>query len=87
MEPIRSCDICKNKVPKSKLLRIVSKNHQAILDENQKMNTRGIYFCNNKKCLEKAQKMLDRNKLTVKINVDKESLKKVLEEVESELGE
>lgn len=87
MEPARSCIICRKKSCKRDLLRITFCNEMAILDIDQKINSRGMYFCKNKKCLDKAKILLEKNKFAFKKNVDKKSLIKIIDDIEIELGE
>lgn len=77
MIKIRTCIMCRNKKQKTELLRIVSENGNAILDETQKVNSRGIYICNDKKCITKLLKAKDITKC-VKINASKESIVELL---------
>ena len=46
-----------------------------------------MYICKDKKCIEKAIDMINKNKLSVKIPEDKDSLTNILKNVENELGE
>lgn len=86
--PTRSCVVCKKKNEKSNLLRIVSdENKEAILDKEQKINKRAIYFCKSIDCIEKANKMIEKGKLKSKIGINTNSLEVLLNEVKSELGE
>lgn len=88
MKLCRTCIVCRHKDNKANLYRIVSdKNCVAILDKEQKINSRGIYICKQKKCIENCYKMIKKNKLKLKISVDKESLISVIKDVENELGE
>lgn len=87
MKPCRSCIVCRQRAKKSELYRIVSKDNKAFFDREQKINSRGIYICKNKKCIENCLKMLEKNKLKLKISVDKISLISVIKDVENELGE
>lgn len=88
MKPYRSCILCKNKIEKEKLARFVAdENNEAQYDNLQKINARGIYLCKNKNCLEKCIKLIEKNKMKIKISVEKESLKKAIQDVENELGE
>ena len=73
----RTCIACRRKNHKSELLRIVSKNGLAVLDENQKINARGIYICNDKLCIAKLLKAKDITKC-VKIDASKESICELL---------
>lgn len=74
---IRTCISCRTKKEKNKLLRIVSSNGKAVIDENQKENTRGIYICNDIKCINKLLKAKDISKC-IKIKVDTSSVKELL---------
>ena len=88
MKPIRMCTICRKKQEKENYIRIVcDENNNAIYDKNQKINSRAIYFCKDKKCIEKTFDMINKNKLSVKIPLDKDSLINTLKNVENELGE
>lgn len=88
MKPIRTCIVCREKNSKDNLLRIVSDyNGNAIYDKNQNINSRGIYICKCKKCIDKAFNLLDKKKFNAKISVNNSSLVNVLKYVESELGE
>lgn len=87
MKPIRSCIICRKKACKGELLRIVFCDGIAKLDVNKKINARGIYLCKDKKCLDKARNLLLKNKLILKKHFEKESLLKIIDDVENELGE
>lgn len=88
MNSIRTCIACREKKLKNELIRIVAdESNNAKYDKFQKINSRGIYLCKDKKCLEKCIKLLEKNKLNIKVSVDKESFKSVIEDVENELGE
>lgn len=53
--PIRSCVICNSKSSKRYLSRLVrTEDDQVVFDESGKMNGRGAYLCDDKKCWEKA---------------------------------
>ena len=74
----RTCVACRTKNTKENLLRIVAdENGNAVLDETQKMNTRAIYICNNKTCINRLLKAKDITKC-VKINVTGDSVKELL---------
>ena len=52
MKPIRCCIACKSRKNKEEFFRIVADNNKnAIIDENQNINSRGIYLCKYKKCI------------------------------------
>lgn len=88
MKFCRTCIVCRHKDNKSNLYRIVSnESGNAYLDKEQKSNSRGIYICKKKKCIENCLKMIEENKLKIKISVDRKSLISVIKDVENELGE
>lgn len=88
MKPCRTCIACRQRKNKEELFRIVAdKEKKAKYDKHQKINSRGIYLCKNKNCLEKCIKLLEKNKLNIKVSVDNESFKSVINDVENELGE
>jgi predicted RNA-binding protein YlxR (DUF448 family) len=61
--PVRTCVICKNKLPKNQINRIVLINNEIIIDVNHKLNTYGYYLCNDKKCQIAIYKWLSKKKL------------------------
>ena len=77
MIKIRTCIACRNKKQKNELLRIVSQNGLAIVDDKQKTNARGMYICNDKSCISKLLKAKDITKC-VKIDASKESIIELL---------
>lgn len=88
MKPIRMCTICRKRQEKENYIRIVcDENNNTIYDKNQKINARAIYICKDKICINKAFDMINKNKLSVKIPVNKDSLINTLKNVENELGE
>lgn len=87
MTPIRSCSLCRKKNSKNELFRIVAVNGSAILDEKQNINSRGIYICKNEKCIKNLSKVLEKSKFNLKININYDSLKKVLELLLIRMGE
>ncbi len=52
----RTCIACRAKKQKNELIRMVARNSEIIKDEEQKLEGRGAYICNNSKCLEIATK-------------------------------
>ncbi len=74
----RCCIACKTRNEKSKLFRIVTDNNVPKLDIKQKENTRGMYICKNEKCIAKAIKLIEKNKLKTGVSVDIDSLKQLL---------
>lgn len=88
MKPIRMCTVCRKRQDKENYFRIVrDSNNNAVYDKNQKVNSRAIYICKEKKCIEKALIMINKNRLSIKIPVNKDSLINILKNVENELGE
>ena len=77
MKNIRTCIACRTKKDKCDLIRIVAKENIATVDETGKANTRGIYICNEKTCINKLLKAKDITKC-LKINVTLESIKELL---------
>ena len=77
MKNIRTCIACRAKKNKEELLRIVENNKVAIIDKSQKENTRGMYICNDKNCINKLLKAKDITKC-IKIDVTCDSIKELL---------
>ena len=77
MIKIRTCIACRRKKYKDELLRIVSQNSMAILDQTQKINARAMYICNDKQCITRLLKAKDITKC-VKIDASKESVLELL---------
>ena len=52
--PMRTCIACRAEKPKKELIRIV-RNKEGVfsVDKTGKLNGRGAYLCNDKKCAEK----------------------------------
>ena len=46
--PTRSCIMCRRKNEKEDLIRIANLDGKVVIDKLQKVNSRGVYFCNNK---------------------------------------
>lgn len=83
MKETRMCISCRKRFLKMDLNRIVANEMgHAILDIKQTYNSRGVYICKSKECIEKLQKMKSVEKI-LKINVTKEEFLKVI----GELGE
>lgn len=88
MIPIRCCIACKTRKNKEDFIRIVAdKEKNAIIDTNQNINSRGIYVCKDKKCINNLQKAILKNRVTLKINVDLDSILEVLKELGEEIWE
>lgn len=55
--PLRQCIGCGEMKPKKELVRIIkTPEGEIIADMTGKQNGRGAYICNDRECLEKAQK-------------------------------
>ncbi|MGN1012658.1 MAG: YlxR family protein [Clostridia bacterium] len=88
MIPIRCCIACKTRKNKEDFIRIVAdKEKNAIIDINQNINSRGIYICKDKKCINNLQKAILKNRVNLKINVDLDSILGVLKELGEEIWE
>lgn len=87
MNPVRCCSLCKKRNDKINLFRIVADNGSAILDEKQNINSRGMYICKNKKCIENFIKAIDKSKFNLKINISYDSLKEILKLLLIRMGE
>ncbi len=88
MSPIRSCIACKSRKNKEDLFRIVANiDKEAIIDRKQNINSRGIYICKNKECIEKLKKAINKNKIKLKIDINNHSILEVLEELGEEIWE
>lgn len=79
--PTRSCIMCRRKDEKEKLIRIAKQNGKLVVDKLQKVNSRGIYFCNNKECISKFIKLCNKGKINLNINLNIEELIQVLNEL------
>lgn len=77
MKNIRTCIACRTRKNKQELLRIISKKNIAFVDETQKENTRGMYICNSKDCINKLLKAKDITKC-IKIDATSDSIKELL---------
>ncbi len=54
--PERSCVVCRTKLPKRNLTRLVVVDGDLHLDPTGKMKGRGAYLCQNSGCWERAMK-------------------------------
>ncbi|MEG2348642.1 MAG: YlxR family protein [Clostridia bacterium] len=86
--PTRSCIVCRKKDDKEKMLRIIlNEEKKPLLDKIQKVNTRGIYLCRDKKCIKKCKDFAQKEKIRLKIPVNNKCLFELLEKIENELEE
>ena len=85
--PMRKCVGCQEMKSKKELIRILKPTEEEIvLDATGKKNGRGAYICLSKECFEKAvkNKGLERSLKTAIPQTVYDSLKKEIEEIESE---
>lgn len=85
--PMRKCVGCQEMKSKKELIRILKTTEEEIvLDATGKKNGRGAYICLSKECFEKAvkNKGLERSLKTAIPQTVYDSLKKEIEEIESE---
>lgn len=88
MEPIRCCIACRTRRKKEDFYRIVTDSQKnAILDKNHNINSRGVYICKDKKCIDNISKAIQKNKLKLKIEINDHSLLEVLKELGEEFWE
>ncbi len=62
--PMRFCVSCRKKFEKSSLIRVVkTKDKEVKVDEFQKIDGRGVYFCNDENCFKilKKKRGLEKN--------------------------
>lgn len=82
--PQRRCAGCNTRRNKNELIRIVrTPEGNIILDKTGKVNGRGIYICNDSKCLEKAKK-LRRFEKGLEVSIPDEIYDEIYKETESE---
>ena len=55
--PQRMCVACREVKPKAEMIRVSYSNDEVLVDADGKNQGRGAYICNNKNCIEKAQKI------------------------------
>ncbi len=54
--PFRMCCGCRNMFEKSRLIRVILKDNELLVDDERKELCRGIYLCKDKECILLAQK-------------------------------
>ena len=54
--PMRRCVGCMTSFPKKELVRFVTSQENAMIDENGKKDGRGVYLCHSMECFDKAVK-------------------------------
>ena len=73
MSSIRTCTFCRTKSSKTDFLRFVrALDGEVIFDKNNKLPTRGIWFCANSRCLKNGlnKKNLFKNEKVLPLNLD-----------------
>lgn len=55
-KPTRTCSVCRRKVEKSELIRIVRVDGKYVIDEAQVAQGRGAYVCKSCECISKCVK-------------------------------
>lgn len=73
----RTCIACRKKANKYEHIRIVSIDKEPVIDKTGKINSRGIYICNNKECYARLIKSKNLSKV-IKIDVTETKLKEAL---------
>lgn len=81
-KPQRMCVSCKKRFEKSELIRISKLNDRPVVDNEKKQTSRGIYVCNDKKCIEllKKNKAIERYLNASLDEVFHQELKFIIEE-------
>ena len=54
--PLRMCAGCRKMSEKFGLIRVVLNDNMLIIDDEQKILSRGIYLCKNEECIKNAKK-------------------------------
>lgn len=52
----RMCIVCRGRLPKEELIKLVREDGNVVLDIFQKKFGRGAYICKNEECIKKAEK-------------------------------
>lgn len=78
MEVNRCCIACRKRNFKKDLIRIVSYENKVIVDDLQKLNTRGMYICKDKKCVDKVLKIISKNKFKCSLDLNVKDLEELL---------
>ena len=78
--PKRTCVVCRKSQDKQDLIRVVEIDESIVIDINQKINSRGFYFCKNSECINSVAKkrVLSRVKKTNIASQKHESLQNLL---------
>lgn len=78
-EPLRMCLVCKQMMPKEKLIRVVkNKQGEILIDLTGKMDGRGAYICKNEECYSKIKKQKVLNR-AFRVDVNDEIYQKLSE--------
>ena len=52
--PTRMCIACRNRSSKESFIKVVRKNDEFQIDNDEKLEGRGYYICKNQQCIEKV---------------------------------
>lgn len=80
--PERSCVVCRTKLPKRELTRLVVVDGELRIDPTGKMKGRGAYLCQNTGCWERAMKTQILNH-ALKVTLSDESRQRLSEAMPS----
>lgn len=61
--PERMCVVCRQKFPKTQLIRLVLIDHKITIDTSQKLSGRGVWIDKSPQCLSNLQKKKVLNKI------------------------
>jgi predicted RNA-binding protein YlxR (DUF448 family) len=79
VESLRTCCVCRKKMPKKELIRIVkTPSGEIILDKNGKAEGRGTYICKSDECKNNLKKSKGLNR-AFKCQINDEIYKEILE--------
>ena len=81
---LRTCVLCRDKLGKKDLYRIVRDGDKVIYDRTGKVNGRGAYVCGNDVCLEKLKKT-NAIDASLKINTKPEDRALVVERIKEDI--
>lgn len=82
--PLRKCLGCEENKNKKELVRIVkTPDDEVLIDSTGKVNGRGAYICNNKRCFNKAVKN-NRVSRSLQIEIPKEKLEELERQIQND---
>lgn len=80
--PMRTCVGCRKTRPKQELIRIVDNEEGLKIDRTGKLSGRGVYICPEEDCIKAASKN-NGIKRSLKKNIEKEEINRLMEELGS----